>query len=86
MCFYQFRISTLGQGFCILYRLSAVNAVCREQRTAVVGCHNDYPMLTITHHVNPPFKADGYHVVSLLQKNVSLASGTNKSKRMSLIV
>ena len=55
-------------------RLSAVNAVCHKQQTAAVGCHNDHPVPTITHHVNPPFEADvDYQVVSLLQKTVSLA-------------
>jgi len=61
--------------------------VCHEQQTAADGCHNDHPVPTVTHHVNPPFEADVvYRAVSLLQKSVSLANGTNKSRRMSLII
>jgi hypothetical protein len=76
----------LGQGFCILYWLSTANPVGRKQQSAAAGCRNEHTVLTITHLVNLPMEANVYRVGPLVQKSDSLANGTNKSKRMSLIV
>jgi len=52
-----------------------------------VSNFNLRPALTIPHHVNPALEVNVvYHVESLLQKSGSLANGTNKSRRMSLII